>query len=131
MAQRPTRKPGPRSGSGSREPTGKFGVQLFVLIAATAALVFATRSCGDSSNASRVPDDLTLRTAAEQLVKNKLRDPGSAEFSDVRVIAASSGGSNIVCGRVNARNGFGGMIGRQRFIVGSTTMLKRKRTKRP
>lgn len=44
-------------------------------------------------------------------VREKLRDPASAEFSNVRVV---SGG--IVCGEVNSKNGYGGYAGKQRFF---------------
>ena len=48
--------------------------------------------------------------AARAAVKATLRDPGSAQFSEV---AAKPG---AVCGWVNARNGFGGYGGRLLFV---------------
>ncbi len=63
------------------------------------------------------------RAAAKELVKQRLRDPGSAEFTDIQVFAGS-GRRPMVCGRVNARNGFGGMTGAQRFIVGGIVVLE-------
>lgn len=47
-------------------------------------------------------------------VKHRLRDPDSAEFSNVH--AVSYEGKLVVCGYVNAANGFGGKSGLQRFV---------------
>jgi hypothetical protein len=68
--------------------------------------------------------DPSYKAAAQSLVRQRLRDPASAEFSDLRVIPGRSQGSKTVCGRVNARNGFGGMTGPGRFIVGPTVTLE-------
>lgn len=54
----------------------------------------------------------------ESAVKLKLRDPQSAQFSDVTVNVESA------CGFVNSKNGFGGYAGRQPFVVvGDTATL--------
>jgi hypothetical protein len=47
-------------------------------------------------------------------VKNRLRDPDSAEFGSIHTV--NYDGQIIVCGYVNATNGFGGKSGLQRFI---------------
>jgi len=52
-----------------------------------------------------------VRTA-EQAVKEKLNDPDSAIFSDVKVTALGN-----VCGRVNWKNRLGGYDGPHRFYV--------------
>lgn len=57
---------------------------------------------------------LDMRVGAQETIKGKLRDPDSAEFSEVHISAKS--GMHIVCGKVNSRNGFGGMGGAQYFI---------------
>lgn len=67
--------------------------------------------------------DSTYKAAAQVLVRQRLRDPSSAEFSDLRVIPGG-GASPTVCGRVNARNGFGGVTGPRRFIAGQTVVLE-------
>jgi hypothetical protein len=51
---------------------------------------------------------------AKSLVKAWLRDPGSAEFSGLRVVTVD--GKQAVCGLVNSRNGFGGMSGPTPFV---------------
>lgn len=50
-------------------------------------------------------------------VSEQLREPESAIFSDLEVHARSDQQTPVVCGRVNSRNGFGGMSGPQRFIA--------------
>lgn len=47
-------------------------------------------------------------------LKEKLRDPSGAEFRNEAV--SRKGGSPVVCGEVNAKNGFGGRNGYQRWI---------------
>lgn len=49
--------------------------------------------------------------AAKKLVAASLRDPGSAQFRDVK----SSG--QAVCGEVNGKNAYGGYVGFKHFIV--------------
>jgi hypothetical protein len=48
---------------------------------------------------------------AKRLVGEQLRDPRSAEFRKVEDY------DGLVCGEVNARNSFGGMVGFQPFYV--------------
>jgi hypothetical protein len=56
-------------------------------------------------------------------VKSRLRDPDSAKFSDVHT--ADFKGNMVVCGHVNAANGFGGKTGLQKFVgVGDTVFLE-------
>ena len=64
------------------------------------------------------------RAAAKELVRRQLRDPASATFSDVRVYPPRGNRSAVVCGRVAARNGFGGMNVPQRFIAANQTILE-------
>lgn len=59
-----------------------------------------------------------LVEAAKEVVRGKLKDPRSAEFSQLSV--ARHEGTPVVCGRVNARNGFGGFGGRMHFVSGGT-----------
>jgi hypothetical protein len=48
-------------------------------------------------------------------IRQKLKDPDSAEFSDV--FFSKSGGVPAACGYVNAKNALGGYIGKQRFFT--------------
>lgn len=47
-------------------------------------------------------------------IREKLKDPDSAIFSDIKI--SKSGGIPVACGKVNSKNSFGGYIGAQRFI---------------
>ena len=59
-------------------------------------------------------------SAAEQLVRSELRDPGSAQFRNVR---SASGGTT--CGEVNGKNAFGAYAGFRRFYtIGRTAFLE-------
>lgn len=53
------------------------------------------------------------KRAAESAVRERLRDPQSAQFEDVQV--SIIGDYTRVCGTVNAKNAFGGYTGRKRF----------------
>jgi len=70
----------------------------------------ATRSTHDARVSA-------VRWAAQDAVKRLLRDPESATFEELAVV--SHGDTMLACGYVNAKNGFGGYVGRQAF-VGST-----------
>lgn len=55
--------------------------------------------------------------AAKEQVLNALKDPASAQWKEVDVIA-----SNLVCGQVNAKNGMGGYGGFTNFMVRDGTL---------
>ncbi|MFB7879977.1 hypothetical protein [Brevundimonas diminuta] len=83
----------------------------------------AYAACVEAQRARTPPVDWTptrIRTAARQAVTNKLRDPSSAQFRNVRRIEHSNG-STMFCGEVNGRNAYGGMSGFQRFEAGVGT----------
>ncbi|HBY43163.1 MAG TPA: hypothetical protein DEH03_05665 [Brevundimonas sp.] len=80
----------------------------------------AYAACVEAQRARTPPVNWTptrIRTAARQAVVNKLRDPSSAQFRNVRRIEHSNG-STMFCGEVNGRNAYGGMSGFQRFEAG-------------
>ena len=83
------------------------------LCALTAALLLT--ACGsDNSQPSSGEIEAIVQTEAKRLVLAKLRDPDSAVFSDIHV--SSKSGQPIACGKVNSKNGFGGMGGAERFV---------------
>lgn len=90
------------------------------IIAATLALA----GCGSPDNLGRVQGDMAIADA-RLAVAGMLRDPGSARFQDVRIVE-----SGMVCGMVNARNGFGGYAGPTGFMfdpaTGETTLADRR-----
>ncbi len=64
---------------------------------------------------------ISVKYAAEEEVRGHLRDPSSARFQDVFVKDVPG---RIVCGYVNAKNGFGGYTGFQPFVVeGNLTIM--------
>lgn len=71
-----------------------------------------------------VGSDTSYQASAEQLVRQRLRDPDSAEFTAVRVIDNREGTGKVACGMVNAKNGFGGMTGAKRFIAGGVVAIE-------
>lgn len=62
----------------------------------------------------RYADGVSVR-AAERQVRGLLRDPDSATFSNS--VVRERDGARVVCGYVNARNGFGGYTGDTMWIV--------------
>lgn len=83
----------------------------------------AYAACVEAQRARTPPVNWTptrIRTAARQAVMDKLRDPSSAQFRNVRRIEHSNG-STMFCGEVNGRNAYGGMSGFQRFEAGVGT----------
>ncbi len=82
------------------------------------ALCFGAIACGPEKPEDRASAAVgAIYTSAEQAVAEQLRDPSSAEFdpSDLRFADVATG--VIVCGTVNAKNGFGGYIGKTNWIA--------------
>lgn len=52
--------------------------------------------------------------AVKEAVAERLKDPGSAQFGEMRA-ARQPGKNAIVCGEVNARNSYGGYVGRRTY----------------
>jgi hypothetical protein len=60
--------------------------------------------------------------AAKRAVRGELKDPDSAQFKDVRANYTEEFGV-VACGRVNARNDFGGYTGFRRFVFGDGRVI--------
>ncbi len=56
--------------------------------------------------------------AAQLALKRGLKDPESAMFRNVRTEQTEDG--IVVCGEYNAKNSYGGYVGFNRFVAGST-----------
>lgn len=65
-----------------------------------------------------IVDPSQLTTFAEKLVRPRLNDPDSGRFASLRGATTDKG--SLMCGLVNAKNGFGGYTGAQRFVAGLT-----------
>ena len=91
------------------------------IIAALGATLLT--ACGQSAPpAAQGPSDYQYINVGQEKVRERLRDPSSAVFTEVRV--SRSAGIPAVCGYVNSRNGFGGMSGPKRFIAGAVVGLE-------
>jgi hypothetical protein len=110
----------PTSTKTSRYPAPG-GCLLLLATISVLVIVFGVR---DRSRSGPTTLTANYRAAAEELVRQRLRDPNSAEFSNVHVIPSSLPGRTTVCGIVNARNGFGGMTGPRHFVAGDTVVLE-------
>jgi len=60
--------------------------------------------------------------AAKRAVTGELKDPDSAQFKDLRANYTEKFGV-VACGRVNARNDFGGYTGFRRFVFGDGRVI--------
>lgn len=49
-------------------------------------------------------------------VANMLKDPGSAQFRNVRLVPYGQG--SVICGEVNGKNSYGGYVGFKAFVAG-------------
>jgi hypothetical protein len=73
-----------------------------------AAMAAVVTGCGQ-----KVPTAEEANVAhAQNAVRAKLRDPGSAQFGYIK-----PGKPGVMCGRVNSKNGFGGYAGSQQFVA--------------
>lgn len=85
----------------------------------------------DSANTARLTqerEDRERKRTAQDLIKATLKDPESAQFSDVMVVRVS--GAPVVCGYVNARNGFGGLSGRKGFVLTDKSLTMEEASER-
>jgi len=56
----------------------------------------------------------TIFEKTQQVVQSSLKDPSSAQFRNVRLVAWRSW--QVVCGEVNAKNSYGGYAGFTKFV---------------
>lgn len=56
--------------------------------------------------------------AVKNTVANRMRDPDSTKFRNVRIKPFEGG--KIACGEVNSKNAYGGYVGYQRFVASHT-----------
>ncbi|SEO03451.1 hypothetical protein SAMN05428959_104299 [Duganella sp. CF517] len=75
------------------------------------ALLACVTACGKSQAQKQQEEVLTLTSLGEKYVREKVRDPGSAQFRNQFI-----GKGGAPCGEVNAKDAFGTYIGFQRYI---------------
>ncbi|MDO8900748.1 MAG: hypothetical protein Q7V15_05275 [Phenylobacterium sp.] len=76
--------------------------------------VMAGLAAGACSEAPITSTEQALLGMAYESITADLRDPNSVEFTDV--VWVMSDDAAAVCGKFNARNGFGGMSGPKEFV---------------
>lgn len=78
-----------------------------------------------TSNFLKTHTDAVAIEHAKRAVADSLKDPGSAQFKNVRL--APFGTGKVVCGEVNAKNSYGGYVGYTRFVAStdSSTLASR------
>lgn len=98
----------------------KLPIRLPFAVALICACI-AVSACGqqDQENSPETIDSM-VEVGAKDVIRSKLRDPDSAVFTEFHVSRKS--GSPIACGKVNSKNGFGGMTGAQQFISNGATL---------
>lgn len=91
-------------------------VKLFAFALLMLVFLFGMVTCvmRDTVSTSSRMDRLDAKVLGRGKVLDRLRDPSSAVFS-----AEVVGENGVLCGQVNAKNGFGGYIGNKRFISGA------------
>lgn len=85
-------------------------MRAFVLVLA------ALTGCAPGDPLPPVALSSDIQTRAEDAIRATLKDPQSAQFERMRAGSAADG-ATLVCGFVNAKNGFGGYTGRKLFAV--------------
>lgn len=118
------------------ETTGYVGLGCFAVVIIALALAFCGKSenppetgltsSGESAEVKRssgyedVAKQYAWISAGEEQIKTILKDPESADFKDVHFY--SGGGVPVACGEVNAKNGFGGFTGFERFVAAGSVL---------
>jgi len=65
--------------------------------------------------------DIDAKITAEIIIEKELKDPDSAKYQDIHVYEMMRQGDQVkiytVCGKINAKNGFGGYTGFHDFVA--------------
>ena len=81
------------------------------LLSVALALLACVAACGKTAAQRQQEEVATLTTLGEKYVREKVRDPASAQFRNQFI-----GKGGAPCGEVNAKDAFGTYIGFQRYI---------------
>ena len=82
------------------------------------AVLLALANCAPKVEVTALPSPVEEPEQAfvTQILSQDLRDPGSAQFRGWQGFDLSNG-DRIICGKINATNGFGGFVGFSAFFV--------------
>ena len=97
---------------------GIVGVSFLAAIVGSLDKNSARTSAGTDPQAAldkRAEQDEALLYRAQELVKSRLKDPDSAQFSDG--VAGVRHGQKAACGYVNAKNSFGALAGASPWLI--------------
>lgn len=87
------------------------------------SMCLSLAACGSTEADTKADKQRWMIEKTKTAVQQRLKDPESAEFSDVHTVEYQ--GATVVCGHVNAKNSFGGKSGMQRFVgAGDTVFLE-------
>ena len=75
------------------------------------AVLLALSACGETPAQKKQKEATALIAMGEKYVKEKIRDPASAQFRNQFI-----GKGGAPCGEVNAKDAFGTYLGYQRYI---------------
>jgi hypothetical protein len=81
------------------------------VLPAALALLACVAACGKTAAQKQQEEAAALTVQGEKYVREKVRDPGSAQFRNQFI-----GKGGAPCGEVNAKDAFGAYIGFQRYI---------------
>lgn len=84
-----------------------------ILLCGVGVVAAFTRSSPDASKIEPISQSDMAITMCEKFVKERLKSPTTAKFSDEAAAAGSHADEYAVVGQVDAQNGFGAMIRNQ------------------
>lgn len=106
---------------------GAFGCLAIIVLIAVVATCSMSSDGSDGSKPTdkkdAAPSEIetlsAMQGAAKEAMKASLKDPASAKYQNVFAHPVTKNpGAFAFCGEVNAKNGFGGYTGFERFIAG-------------
>ena len=83
-----------------------------------AALNAVTQYTAEVKASSAKDGEEKTFAAAQAAAKRLLKDPDSATFRSLRI--SKYNGFEVVCGEINAKNSYGGYVGYNKFVAGTT-----------
>lgn len=84
----------------------------FLLLLGVASM-FSNNKAGNET-----PSEYQMQELSEKMIKDRLKDPDSAEFRNFNL-----GANGHPCGEVNSKNGFGGYTGFKRYMIASEDII--------
>ena len=121
LSNRPSTKPVDTPRSAVIRDTKNDVSPLGLLMTAVMVIFLIRCQMQDSAPPNAELKDSSYIIRQQESISDKLKDPDSADFKNSFV--SHQMGAPVVCGYVNARNGFGGYGGFERFISGGSIQV--------